>query len=99
MVGKGKRVMTPEKDISFVKGLSFNDFEPLADGNPSVIDVKKGKIVRIRPLHYDWKYDMKQARPWKFEAHGQTFEPFMKTLIPPFSLAYKKRVYSPNRIL
>ena len=33
------------------------------------------------------------------EARGQVFEPGMKTLIPPFSLAYKKRVYSPNRIL
>lgn len=33
------------------------------------------------------------------QAHGQVFEPGMKTLLPPFSLAYKKRVYSPNRIL
>ena len=87
------------EEKSFVKGLSFNDFEPLADGNPSVIDVRKGKIVRIRPLHYDWKYDMQEARPWQIEAHGQIFKPFLKTLIPPFSLAYKKRVYSPNRIL
>jgi hypothetical protein len=33
------------------------------------------------------------------ELRGQVLEPGMKTLIPPFSLAYKKRVYSPNRIL
>ena len=33
------------------------------------------------------------------EAHGQIFEPMMKSLAPPFSLAYKNRVYSPNRIL
>ena len=33
------------------------------------------------------------------EARGQVFEPSEKSLIPPFTLAYKKRVYSPNRIL
>jgi trimethylamine-N-oxide reductase (cytochrome c) len=33
------------------------------------------------------------------EARGQVFEPCTKVLLPPFSLAYKKRVYSPNRIL
>jgi anaerobic selenocysteine-containing dehydrogenase len=33
------------------------------------------------------------------EAGGQTFEPMMKSLIPPYALAYKKRVYSPNGIL
>ena len=32
------------------------------------------------------------------DARGRTFEPSMKTLIPPYSLAYKKRVYSPARI-
>jgi molybdopterin guanine dinucleotide-containing S/N-oxide reductase-like protein len=82
---------------SFVKGLSFSDFG--VDGNSAVVDVKKGKIVRIRPLHYDWQYDPKQFNPWKIEARGKVLEPFLKTLIPPFSLAYKKRVYSPNRIL
>jgi anaerobic selenocysteine-containing dehydrogenase len=68
-------------------------------GFPCTIDVKNGKIVRIRPLHYDWKYDPKQFNPWKMEAHGQTFEPGMKTLPSPFALAYKKRVYSPDRVL
>jgi trimethylamine-N-oxide reductase (cytochrome c) len=83
---------------SFVKGLSLNDFGASC-ANPSVVDVKNGKIVRIRPLHYDWQYDRKEFNPWKIEALGQVFEPDMKVLIPPFYLAYKKRVYSPNRIL
>jgi hypothetical protein len=61
-------------------------------GFPCTIDVKNGKIVRIRPLHYDWKYDPKQFNPWKMVAHGQTFEPGMKTLPSPFALAYKKSV-------
>jgi len=68
-------------------------------GNAAVIDVKDGRIVRIRPLHYDWKYRSEEFRPWKMEARGKVFEPTMKTLISPYGLAYKKRVYSPNRIL
>ncbi|MFC1861601.1 molybdopterin-dependent oxidoreductase, partial [Chloroflexota bacterium] len=66
--------------------------------NASAIDVKNGRIVRIRPLHYDWKYKPEKFKPWKMEARGQVFEPLMKTLLPPLSVAYKKRVYSPNRI-
>lgn len=67
-------------------------------GTPCGVDVKNGSIVRIRPLHYDWKYDKKQLNPWKLERNGKTLEPLMKSLPGPFSLAYKKRVYSPNRI-
>ncbi len=82
---------------SVIKGLSLADFG--ANGNPSIVDVAGGKIIRIRPLHYDWKYDKKQFNTWKMEAHGKTLEPKLKALLPPFGLAYKKRVYSPNRIL
>jgi anaerobic selenocysteine-containing dehydrogenase len=83
---------------SFVKGLSLNDFGGSC-ASPSVIDVKNGKIVRMRPLHYDSKYNPQSFNPWKIEARGQIFDPGMKVLVPPFYLAYKKRVYSPNRIL
>ncbi|MFC1869398.1 molybdopterin-dependent oxidoreductase [Thermodesulfobacteriota bacterium] len=86
---------TEEKTI--VKGLGFCSYT--TDGNAAAIDVKDGKIIRIRPLHYDWKYKPEEFSPWKIEARGQTFEPCMKTLMPPFSLGYKKRVYSSNRIL
>ena len=64
-----------------------------------MVDVKDGKIIRIRPMHYDWKYDPEKVmNPWKMEVRGSTFEPSMKTLIPPYSIAYKKRVYSPARV-
>jgi anaerobic selenocysteine-containing dehydrogenase len=86
----------PEDTKSFIKGLSLGDFG--GNGNPAVVDVKDGKIVRIRPLHYDWKYDPSEFNPWQIEARGQTFGPGMKVLLPPFDLAYKKRVYSPNRV-
>ena len=70
-----------------------------AGSNTSIADVKNGKILRIRPLHFDWKQDPNTMNAWKWEVKGKTFEPRMQSLIPPFSLGYKKRVYSPNRIL
>ena len=63
------------------------------------VDVKDGKIVRIRPFHYDWKYKPEEFRPWKIEARGKAFEPPLKSLPVPFGTGYKKRVQSPNRIL
>jgi anaerobic selenocysteine-containing dehydrogenase len=101
MEGKMTGNERPNQDVgdmkSFVKGTSLADFG--LDGNAAVVDVRNGKIVRVRPLHYDWRYDTEKFNPWKIEAHGQVFEPGLKTLIPPFSMAYKKRVYSPNRVL
>ncbi len=89
--------MARKKEKSIVKGLSLMGFG--RDGNSSVIDVQDGKIIRIRPLHYDWKYDWADLNPWKMEVRGKVLEPLTKTLLPPFALAYKKRVFSPNRIL
>ena len=86
-----------EEERMMVKGLGFCSFA--TDANVSSVDVKDGKIVRIRPLHYDGKYSPEEFRPWKIEARGKEIEPRMKSLLPPLSLAYKKRVYSPNRIL
>jgi molybdopterin guanine dinucleotide-containing S/N-oxide reductase-like protein len=83
-----------EQGKTVVKGLSFNGVTE--DGNTVQVDVKDGKIVRIRPFHFDWKYDVK---PWKMEARGKVFEASMKTLIPPFTLGYRNRVNSPNRTL
>ncbi|MBN1188902.1 MAG: molybdopterin-dependent oxidoreductase [Dehalococcoidales bacterium] len=88
--------MSEEK--SFIKGLGFCGNEPLAGSNAAVVDTAGGRIVRIRPLHFDWKYRQEEFRPWRISARGKIFDSAMKTLLPPFSLAYKKRVYSPNRI-
>ncbi len=85
------------QEKSYVKGLSLMGFG--RDGNSSVVDVSDGKIVRIRPLHYDWQYNWDELNPWRMEVRGKVLEPCRKSLIPPFALGYKKRVYSPNRIL
>ena len=63
MAQRGKRSDRGKDEKSFTKGLSLADFR--SDGLSSVVDVKNGKIVRIRPLPYDWQYDKKQFNPWK----------------------------------
>jgi len=90
MTGKDE----PEKTVIRSLGLGAQ----LGGGAPCEVDVKDGKIVRIRPLHYGWKYDKRQFNPWKIQRNGKTYEPLMKSVPAPFSLAYKKRTYSPNRI-
>ncbi|MEM2370296.1 MAG: molybdopterin-dependent oxidoreductase, partial [Candidatus Bathyarchaeia archaeon] len=81
---------------SLLKVLSFVG---LSTGGVTVrVDVEGGKIIRIRPLHYDWKYDVEELPSWAIEARGKVFKPSAKELPPPFSIAYKQRVYSPNRV-
>lgn len=83
-----------QNEKTVVKGLSFGGVHE--DSNTVQVDVKNGKIIRIRPFHFDLKY---QVKPWKIEARGKVFEASVKTLIPPFTLAYKNRVHSPNRTM
>jgi molybdopterin guanine dinucleotide-containing S/N-oxide reductase-like protein len=104
---KEKNSMAEKKNVTRAKGVVAVDKTVLKSaglggvhggGAPVFVDVKDGRIMRVRPFHYDWKYDMKSFNPWKFERNGVKLEPLAKTLIGPFSLAYKKRTYSPNRI-
>jgi molybdopterin guanine dinucleotide-containing S/N-oxide reductase-like protein len=86
-----------KEEKTFIKGIGFCSID--SDGHTSEIDVKAGKIIRIRPLHYDKKYKPEEFKPWKIEARGKTFEPTLKSLVSPLAASYKKRIYSPNRIL
>jgi trimethylamine-N-oxide reductase (cytochrome c) len=95
------RKVTPAEEVApqkppetFIKGLALGGHGAL----PAAIDTKDGRIVRIRPLHLDWKYDKKRFNPWKITVRGKDFEAPLKIMQPPFNLAYKKRVYSPNRV-
>lgn len=65
----------------------------------SEIDVKDGRIVRTRGMHFDNAYSAEELRPWTLEAKGKKFNALLKNDIPPFALVYKKRLYSDNRIL
>ena len=66
----------PDKVKTIVKGLSFGGVTE--DSNAAMVDVKDGKIVRIRPLQFDWKYTREHMNPWKMEARGQVFELFFE---------------------
>ena len=91
---KGSETEGAEK--TFIKALGLGGV--VGGGAPCAVDVKDGKIVRIRPLHFDWKYDKKDFNPWKIKARGKVLNAILKSQPSPFSLAYKKRAYSPNRI-
>jgi anaerobic selenocysteine-containing dehydrogenase len=84
-----------EPEQTFTKTLNLGGRQ----GLPMRVDVKNGKIVRIRPLHFDEKYSLEHIQPWKIEARGKTFKSHMKSLPYAFQTGYKRRVYSPNRIL
>ncbi|MEM3601355.1 MAG: molybdopterin-dependent oxidoreductase [Candidatus Bathyarchaeia archaeon] len=59
---------------------------------PLEVHVKNGKILRVKPLHFDG------IRLYEIRARGKSFSQPAKTLPYWVSLAYKKRVYSPNRV-
>jgi anaerobic selenocysteine-containing dehydrogenase len=67
-------------------------------GVPTLVDVSNGRITRIRPLDYGMNYRREDLNLWRIEAKGKTFEPPRHGLPGPIGLAYKKRVYSKNRV-
>jgi molybdopterin guanine dinucleotide-containing S/N-oxide reductase-like protein len=87
---------TQESVNTFIKALGLGAFAIASC--PSAVDVKDGKIVRIRPLHYDSKYTREEIGTWQVKRNGKTFTPILKSQPAPYMLAYKKRTYSPNRI-
>jgi trimethylamine-N-oxide reductase (cytochrome c) len=87
----GKPVIKPvpptaDGERTLIRDISFCGV-PENGSNASMVDVKDGKIIRIRPMHYLWKYQKKDLNPWKMEVRGSTFEPSLKTLLPPYSIA------------
>jgi trimethylamine-N-oxide reductase (cytochrome c) len=97
MTGKGMHGKKAGEEKSFIK--SFGLCSHGVGGNPGVVDVRNGRVTRIRPLHYDASYPAEELGLWSMEARGKVLKPTMKTLLPPYALVYKKRLYSPSRIL
>ena len=85
----------PEKTV--YKSTGMNSFG--IGANVAEVDVKDDKIVRVRPMRYDKEYSAEYLKPWTIKARGSEFHSTMKSLLPPYAYAYKKRVYSKNRIL
>ena len=84
------------KESTFTKNFSFCSH--CVGSNVARVDVRDGRLIRIRPLHYDEKYELRELNPWRIKARDQAFSPTLKEPVSPFCLSYKKRVYSPNRI-
>jgi trimethylamine-N-oxide reductase (cytochrome c) len=82
-----------------VVGLAFDGVG--MGGNLAQVYSQNGRIIRITPLDYTSKQTI---NPWSITAtrNGTTMtfnsHP-TSTLLPPFSIAYKKRAISPNRVM
>jgi trimethylamine-N-oxide reductase (cytochrome c) len=70
-----------------------------AQASSAFADVKNGRIVRMRPLRVHEKYPDLPKTPWTITARGKTFTAPLKSPLCAYSLAYRKRTDSPNRIL
>ncbi len=70
-VADGKKAIPESKEETRVRSMGF--LGTPGGGVSGVVDVKDGKIVRIRPLHYDWQYKWEDMNPWKVERNGKKF--------------------------
>ncbi len=94
---KEKKSPGSSKKRTIVRDMSF--LGAPWGANACMVDVEDDKVLRIRPARFYDQYTREEVKPWTMHARGKTFEPGDKTLPPPLSLAYKKRVFSPSRIL
>ena len=68
--GKGAR---QDGERTIVRDISWCG--TCAGANASMVDVKDGKILRIRPARYYEQYTREEVKPWVMHARGKTFEP------------------------
>ena len=72
-MGTEKKKINIGSDRQVIRGSSL--IGPGDSGVPTLVDVKDGRITRIRPLDYEMNYDKKDFNAWKMEAKGKTFAP------------------------
>jgi len=60
-------------------------------------DVKNGKIIRMRPVHYTEDYPDFQT--WSLTARGKTWNSPSRSTMSAYYLGSRKRTDSPNRVL
>lgn len=92
-----EKISPQGREETIVRGIACGGF----GGEASAIDVKDGKIVRIRPFRLDTNYTMDELKDtiWELDRNGKTLKCPIKSSPPYQALAYKKRVYSKNRVL
>jgi trimethylamine-N-oxide reductase (cytochrome c) len=67
------------------------------NGGPVMVNVKDGKIVRMRPIIFE-KEEAERGR-WTIKARGRSFTPPSQTSINPHGLTCKSTIYSKDRLL
>ncbi len=90
-----KKLKDVSPDKVCIKGTSL--IGP-SGGPPALVETDDGKITRIRPFPYGYKYDEDQIKTWEISARGKTFAPPKHSVLSFVGLSYKKRVYSNNRV-
>lgn len=96
--------MAEKKKFSTTIGDVSSTIRPISSGgtggSPCYVDSKDGKILRIRPVHWNYKYSNEEleGRIWSLSARGKTLTPRTKATPPFYAFGYKKRVYSKNRV-
>ena len=88
--------MAKTTDKSVYKTMGWNGFGGAS--NTARVDVKDGRIARIRPMDIDERYTEDELNPWTIEARGHKFTSGTRTTLAPLAIGYKKRVYSKNRV-
>jgi len=69
-------------------------------GDPVIVESSNGKLVRIRPCHWDENYTSEElaGSMWELNCRGKTLKCPTKTMPPYYALAYKKKTYSKDRV-
>ena len=66
-------VARPGDEKSSVIGVGLGGLGP--GGSSTITETKDGKILRIRPLDFAWKYERASFSPWKMEARERPSNP------------------------
>lgn len=84
----------PDKTV--YRGIAGGGF----GGDGCALDSVDGRLLRIRPMHYDDKYTEEELKDaiWEYDVDGKKLRMPLKASPPYQALAYKKRVYSKNRV-
>ena len=57
-------------DKTVIKSMSLGGL--LGGTAECMVDVKDGRMLRMRPFQYNWKYDEDKLNRWKLERNGVT---------------------------
>ncbi len=79
---------------TFIRGFGFHGS---IGASPVLVDVQNGRILRIRPMYLNWQYPKYPI--WSMTSHGMTFTPTFHSTPSYQAMAYKQRVYQPNRVM